>query len=253
MNFIEILNIYFKKINVLFPYLITQSIFNLFLIKCNLNFEAINNFLRRNNASISSTISGKHSGYIILAIIVLNVIVEPIFLCFLGVILKKIINRENVSQMDAFKEMIRYLKRYIGLCLVILALFIGITIISYFFAMLMIIPVLGAIIIIAIIIVMISFYIVYYPCTVYLIYKDCKVGEAFHEGSCVGKKYYWRILLLLICTGVSGLMLGSSYKFNNLVYFLFILLNVTVSSFAIFYCMNLCKIYVEYNEITAHQ
>ncbi|MTI67225.1 MAG: hypothetical protein FH753_11605 [Firmicutes bacterium] len=239
----ELFKKYYKNITNLLPYLIIKSIFDVVLLRLSfINFEISQlMYIYQDRGEITEILSSGYKDYIIGGIIFLLIsfLTTPVFGVFIGLINKRILDNEKIDQIKIVKESLNYYFRYLGVVSVIILIIIGFLVMIVLSG---IVPILGIFLIIGLFIFMIYVMIIYNVCTEYLIYYNTTVGEALKEGSTVGKKFFFRILILsIIVKGISKI-LDKIHTNNYFIILIIIILTIAIDIFQVLYRMNLCKI-----------
>lgn len=181
-----------------------------------------------------SGVNVKHliASNIILIIIV--ILIVPLFYSFLYLVIKRIVKDEEINYKEAFDESLQFYLRYFTLNIIIIALFIGILLLAAFSVM---IPFL----VIAVGILFVYLVITIIPCEAYLIYNDVSAEEAFSKGRAVGRKYFWKLVLILVITVLMVSILDVIPDTNIIVYIIKSFIDIFIGFYIYVFSMVLCK------------
>lgn len=251
----EIINKYFKNFNKILPYILVTFLIELVVLKIGANIIGISDITKILTGNIEMNAYKDYADpskvfSFILSLMIIGAVLGPIFASFIRLIFKRIIKNEEVDYLQIFKESFKYYFRYIGVILVIFFMIFGLGLLLIFTGISLVI---GILFIILFFLGVIYVATVFSPCTEYLIYKDTTFDDALGTGKKVGKKFFWRIILLSIVMGIVELLLRSEHINNIWLYVIPLIISNLFSNFLIFYRMNLCAIYdnsiTEFNEI----
>lgn len=164
--------------------------------------------------------------------IIFQLIVGSLFLAFLMIIIRSIIDFEDVNYRESFKESLILYPKYLALNTIIYTISVGLIFLRLFD---MAIP---------FIIILSLLSIVLEPCTFYLVYNDTGVIESLKNGISLGKKHFVEIIFIgmilgLISFGIGALIgyfiegtVGTTLK-NFIAYSIYMYGNI--------YIMNFCR------------
>lgn len=169
-----------------------------------------------------------------LFLIIISIFALPLFYSFLYLTIKSIVKDEEINYRDIFRESFRFYLRYLTLIIIIIAILIGILLLAAFS---MIIPLL----VIAIVILLVYVIITIIPCEAYLIYNDVSAEEALSKGRKIGKKYFWKLLLIVLITSVIGSIIRLDSSTNIVVYAVKSFITISIEYYLYIFAMVLCK------------
>lgn len=238
-----LLDKYFKNFAKFIPYLMAKVFFDVILareILINVGASDILKYIGSNgriNIPLNNFSFHSITGTMLVFALV-SLFTSPIFAVFIRLIIRNILNNEDIDQLELLRETLEYYWRYIGLNIILLliglAVIIGIVIGG-------IIPVLRILLILGGIVLAVYIFTILSPITEYMVYKNSDVEAAFHEGMVIGKNYFWALLLLNICIGILQGLFKVDHVNGVLVTSLFTFITLSIEAFKIMYVMNLCK------------
>ena len=175
---------------------------------------------------------------------IISLIIGPMIVCYVNIVIRKILKDEEINHKESFKEGLSFYWRYVGISilivLIIAAISLCLALISMMFSA---IPILNILTAIAMFIGIICVSIILIPCTHVMIYDDLTISEALSRGTDIGKKHFWGIVGVGILTGiVSSIvnLIGGAFNFT-LVFMIVTFINLMIENFLIMYYMVLCK------------
>ncbi|MBC2397023.1 hypothetical protein [Clostridium tetanomorphum] len=233
----ETWNKYVKGLKFLLPFILVQVLFEIISFKIfnNIGVDKYNfitegeNLIRNSiGRNIKELITGN------LALIIFSLLVEPLFYSFVMIIMKKLITDKDVNYTEDFKVSLSFYLRYLGLTIIIGAILLGTMLLSLF-AMVV------TFVFFLIIILVIYLAIAVTPCSAYLIYYDTTPEEALSKGMALGKKYFWKILLLSIIMGVLNRFIDVGPNASIIGYVAIAFIRTSVKFYLLMFTMNICK------------
>lgn len=165
--------------------------------------------------------------------IIFNLIAGSLFYAFLMIIIRSIVNFDDVNYRESFKESLILYPRYLAVSSISATVFIGLIFIG-----------LWDLAIPFIVILSILFSAVLEPCTFYLVYNDEEIIDSLKNGIAIGKRYFVEILFISIIVSVIGGAIGALIG-----YFIEGIVATTIKNFILYsaymyaniYIMNICR------------
>ena len=226
---------YKESFNFILPFILVKVAFEIivFAFTKNMSFDKFR-FIGQEGIITGSFLANR--GVIVKNIIelVFNLFLVSLFEAFLIVIMKALLNKEDINYKEKFKESLGFYLRYLGLTIIMYAILLGIVFLGIFAFIVPFIAIflLGA---------AIYFEIALMPCTAHLVYHDTTPEIALQKGRALGKKYFWKILLFVIVMGVIGAVVDVYENSNILIYSLYDFLKVNMEMFLIMFTVAICK------------
>lgn len=169
-----------------------------------------------------------------LFLIIVSILVVPLVYSFLYLVIKMIVRDEEVNYKEAFDESLQFYIRYLTLSIIIIALIIGISFLGIFSMM---VP----FFMIAVVILLVYVVITVIPCEAYLIYHDVSAEEALSKGREIGKKYFWKLVVIGVITSLIGSALKIIPDTNIIVYAAKSFITISIGLYMHIFAMTLCK------------
>ena len=229
----------FTNIKLFVPFIVISLIYQIIIVKLDiLNFQE-GTFIDDATNSINFALMWKQ-----IFISIIFSLIMALFLCYVWVLIGKIVRGYEVNHLDTFKDSLNYYPRFIGIDFIFMGIF---TAILFLIIVLRAIPVIGIILLIIGLIFFIYIETVLYSTSKgYMIYTDGKIGESMSNGYEIGKKNFWMLLLLGILGVIPGKIAAiNCIKTNILAFILVSIANALVELFVAMYAITLCKNYFD--------
>ena len=241
--FNEVCDKYFNNFKSILPYIVVKTAFDLILLKLcffNLNILTSKHYMfgQNNNNLISAANSNITMSFILY--IAIAIFTEPLFGTYIRVILRKIISNEEINHRECFTEGFSYYWRFLGVTVIIALIFLAFIIPTIILGL---IPFIGILLLIGVIVGIVYIGTIYSPCLEYLILNNSTISDALSNGTSVGKKYFWRILLLSFVVSLVQRVETNDKISSISIFVILTLIYLAVDSFAALYRMSLCKEY----------
>ncbi|WP_027624921.1 hypothetical protein [Clostridium lundense] len=220
----EVWNKYMKGFKFLLPFILVHVLFQSTSLNLNLNQYT---FLGGSFTTFEQTIA---SNFVPILFILF---VGSLFYSFLTVVIKKLINGENINYIESFKESLNIYLKYLGLNIILSTITLGVILLG-FLSILMSIA----------FILMIYLSIVFTPCEAYLVYNNTRPVTSLKQGIAVGKKHSGEIILLsfMLCVILSIIAAVTLNFKTNVISEVFLNFITTCASFYVYtFAMTICK------------
>jgi len=230
----EVWNNYKKGFKFLIPFILVQVLFE--STRLNLEFDKYDFFGKGGNLLKNLSVSKQ---------IIINEVIPILFYIFIGslfysflmVVIKALLNKEDINYKENFKESLGFYLRYLGLNIIISAISVGLIVLGFW-----------GILIPFMVILLILFNVLLIPCDAYLIYYNTSVGEALKKGIALGKKHFGELLLLGITVSIILAIIGGVMALANInpkinpIGSVFInFASASVGSYLYMFTMTICK------------
>jgi len=229
----DVLKKYLQNFKLFVPFILVKLAYEI------TTFEATNSTIGTDKYSVI-TQGAAHPGNVGTSILnnivmlLITLFAAPLFYGFLQLVIKSIIKEKEVSYKESFRESLRFYLRYLGLTIIIIAIIIGILLLSIFAIAL-------PIILIGVFILLIYVIITIAPCESYLIYHDTSPEEALSKGRVLGKKYFWYILLVSLISGVITFIMKIKPSTGLLTYSIVTLITTIIEFYMSVFTMDICR------------
>lgn len=198
----EVWNNYKKGFKFLLPFILVQVLFE--STSLNLEFDKYDFFGKGGN--LIKNISVFKQIIINEPIpILFDLFIGTLFYSFLMVVIKALLNKNEINYKKNFKESLGFYLRYLGLNMIIYSISVGLIILGFW-----------GILIPFMVILLILFNVLLIPCDAYLIYYNTNVGEALKKGMALGKKHFGEILLLGVMVSIILAIIGGAMALVNI-------------------------------------
>lgn len=198
----EVWNNYKKGFKFLLPFILVQVLFE--STSLNLEFDKYDFFGKGGN--LIKNISVFKQIIINQPIpILFDLFIGTLFYSFLMVVIKALLNKNEINYKKNFKESLGFYLRYLGLNMIIYSISVGLIILGFW-----------GVLIPFMVILLILFNVLLIPCDAYLIYYNTSVGEALKKGMVLGKKHFGEILLLGVMVSIILAIIGGSMALVNI-------------------------------------
>lgn len=237
--FKNVLKKFFTNIKLFVPYIIIELIYQIIMVKLDIFDFQEDMFIDYATNRINFALMWKQ-----IFISIIFSLIMALFLCYVWVLIGKIVKEYEVNHLDTFKDSLNYYPRFIGIDFIFMGIFAAIL---FLIIVLRAIPVIGIILLIVGLIFFIYIETVLYSTSKgYMIYTNGKIGESMSNGYEIGKKNFWMLLLLGILGVIPGKILAiNCIKTNILAFILVGIADVLVELFIAMYAITLCKNYFD--------
>lgn len=229
---------YREGFRILVPFILVKLLFQISSFKFTSSNLTLNKYdMITGRETLLRNISGANVKAVVIGnlfLIVISILVLPLVYSFLYLVIKIIVKDEEVNYKEAFIDSFQFYLRYLILIIIIGVLIIGISLLSIFSMM---IP----FFIIAVMILLAYVVVTVIPCEAYLIYHDVSAEEAFSEGRKIGKKYFWKLVIIGVITSLIASVLKIIPDTNIIVYAAKSFITIFIGLYMHIFAMILCK------------
>lgn len=227
---------YFQNFKFILPFILVELAFDVATFETTGNDIGTDKYGFMTKGDFFGNIRGDIISLIMNNIVIILIIlfVTPLFYAFLQLVMKSIIREEEVNYRESFRESLGFYFRYLGLSIIIIAIVLGILLLSFFAIML-------PILLIGIVILLVYIGITITPCGSYLIYYDTSPEEALSEGRKLGKKYFWSIFLVGLISGIINAIIKVKPEASLLTYSIITFITITIQYYMYMFTINICR------------